>query len=132
MAGYTLTNIKDIEDQAVKFGFAPDMESRFARGDLELERAGLSYQRLAPNFRQPFGHRHKTQEEIYIVIGGGGRAKLEDEIVDLTTLDALRVPPETARCFEAGPEGFEMIAFGAPNTGPAMEDVEQLPGWWAD
>jgi mannose-6-phosphate isomerase-like protein (cupin superfamily) len=132
MAGYTLVNVKDVEDQAVKFGFAPDMEARFARGELELERAGVSYQRLAPGFRQPFGHRHKTQEEIYVFLSGGGRAKLDDEIIDVGTLDALRVPPETARCFEGGSEGLEFIAFGAPNTGPAGEDVEQLPGWWAD
>lgn len=132
MAGYTLINIKHVEDQAVKFGFAPNMEARFAAGDLDLEQSGLSYQRLAPGFRQPFGHRHKTQEEIYVFLRGSGRAKLDDEIIDVKTLDALRVPAETARCFEGGPEGLELVAFGAPSTSPAMADVEQLPGWWAD
>lgn len=131
MADYTKVNLKeDVEDQAPNFGLAPHLEARMARVPLELEHSGLSYQRLAPNFRVPFGHRHKTQEEVYIVVSGSVRVKLEDEVVELKEWDAIRVPKETTRGFEAGPEGVEIVAVGAPNTGPGDAEVEQ--DWWSD
>jgi quercetin dioxygenase-like cupin family protein len=132
MAGYTLVNLREVEDQAAKFGFGPNMESRFASEPLGLQNSGISYHRLAPGFRQPFGHRQKRQEELYVIVGGSARAKLDDEVVELKAGDALRVPPETARCFEGGPEGAEFLAFGAPNTGGPATDAEQLPNWWTD
>jgi mannose-6-phosphate isomerase-like protein (cupin superfamily) len=130
MAGYTIQNLKEVEDQAPNFGMAPDMEMRMARVPLELEQSGISYQRLAPNYRLPFGHKHKTQEEIYVVLSGALKAKVEDEVVDLKPFDALRVQKDTMRSFEAGPEGAELIAIGAPSTGPGDGDVVQ--GWWTD
>lgn len=131
MARHTIVNLKDVEDSAPKFGFAPDLEARFASGDLDLEKSGLSYQRLAPNFRMPFGHRHKEQEEVYVVLSGGGRLKLDDEVVQVKAFDAVRIPDATMRAFEAGPDGAEFLAFGAPNTGSPREDIAEMqPGWW--
>ena len=130
MADYTKINLKDVEDQAPRFGLAPHIEARMARVPLELENFGLSYQRLAPNFRMPFGHKHKRQEEVYVVVSGNVRIKLGDEVVDLQQWDAVRVPNETMRGFEAGPDGAEVIAIGAPNTGPGDADMEQ--DWWSD
>ena len=130
MADYTLVNLKEVEDQAPRFGMAPDMEMRMARVALGLENSGVSYQRLAPNFRLPFGHKHNRQEEVYVVVGGGGRIKLGDDVVELRQWDAVRVPNDTLRCLEAGPEGIELIAIGAPNTGPG--DADTVPGWWSD
>src|SRR5947207_12874767 len=89
------------------------MEARFARKPLEAERSGISYQRLAPGFRGPFGHRHAEQEETYVVVSGGGRVKLEDGVHELRQWDALRVAPRTGRGFEAGPNGMELLVFGA-------------------
>jgi mannose-6-phosphate isomerase-like protein (cupin superfamily) len=132
MAQYTLANLKEVEDSAPRFGYAPNMEARFAASSLDLDNSAISYQRLAPGFRQPFGHKHERQEELYVVVRGGGRVKLDDEIVDLRQWDAVRVPPETIRCFEGGSEGMEFLAFGAPNTGPPEEDTQPLPGWWTD
>ena len=131
MVDYTKVNLKeDVEDQAPNFGLAPNLEARMARVPLELEHSGISYQRLAPNFRVPFGHKHKTQEEVYVVVSGSVRVKLEDEIVELKQWDAVRVPKETTRGFEAGPDGVEIVAIGAPNTGPGDAEVEQ--NWWGD
>jgi mannose-6-phosphate isomerase-like protein (cupin superfamily) len=130
MSGYTIRNLKDVEDAAPKFGMSPALEARFAREELGLESSGVSYQRLAPNERVPFGHRHERQEELYVIVGGGGRIKLDDDIVELRQWDAVRIPPETMRCVEGGAEGIELIAFGAPNTGGG--DVEMVPGWWSD
>src|SRR5438034_7917590 len=96
-----------------------------ARVALEMEHSGVSYQRLAPNYRVPFAHKHKNQEEVYVLVSGSVRAKLEDEIIDLKPWDALRVHKDTVRGFEAGPEGAEMIAIGAPNTGPGEAETIQ-------
>jgi mannose-6-phosphate isomerase-like protein (cupin superfamily) len=130
---YTLRNLKeDVEDSAPRFGGAPDMEARFAREALELEESGLSYQRAAPGYRFPFGHTHKKQEEVYVVVGGSGRMKLDDEIVELEQWDVVRVPPGTWRCYEGGPEGVEILVFGAPKVGETVaEDVEIQPSWWS-
>jgi mannose-6-phosphate isomerase-like protein (cupin superfamily) len=129
--GYTKLNLRnDVEDQAPKFGLEENLEARMARVPLELRQSGLSYQRLGPNYRLPFGHTHKTQEEVYVVIGGSARAKVGEEVVELGVLDALRVDNDTPRSFEAGPEGAELLVVGAPSTGPG--DAEILQSWWAD
>ena len=126
-------NLKtDVEDSATKFGYAPNMEARFAAGALGLEQSAVSYQRVAPGFRIPFGHSHREQEELYVFISGGGRLKLDDEIVEVEALDAVRIPAHVTRGFEAGPEGAELLAFGAPNTGSPGEDAVPEPGWWND
>jgi len=131
MADYTLVNLKtDVEDQAPKFGFAPNLESRFARRTLQLEKSGLSYYRVAPGYRIPFGHYHGEQEEVYLIVAGSARMKLDDEIVDLKQWDALRVPAEVTRGFEAGPDGAEIVAFGAPST--ENQDAEMVQDWWTD
>ena len=131
MAEYTHLNLKDdVDDQAPNFGMSPEMEARMARVPLELEHFGVTYQRLEPNYRLPFGNNHKNQEEVYVVVGGGGRAKLEDDVVELKQWDALRVPKDTTRGFEAGPEGLEIIAIGGPNTGPG--DADMADDFWPD
>ena len=131
MAGYTKVNLReDVEDQAPKFGFSPNLESRFARKPLKLEKQGISYYRVAPGFRLPFGHRHEEQEEVYVIVSGSARMKLDDEVVELKTWDALRVPGPTMRSFEAGPQGAEILAVGAPNTD--NKDAEMAPDWWGD
>ena len=126
--GYTLRNVKNVDDSAPAFGMSPDVEARFARKALESQQVALSYQRLQPNVRMPFGHTHATQEEIYVVLSGSGRAKLDDEIVELGQWDALRVDPETMRAIEAGPEGIEFIAVGGPIG--EQSDAEMVSDWW--
>jgi quercetin dioxygenase-like cupin family protein len=130
MAGYTIKNLKEIEDQAPKFGLSPDLEARFARSPLEADVVGVSYQRLAPNLRVPFGHKHEQQEEVYVVVAGSGRIKLDDVVHELGQWDAVRIASDTMRCFEAGPDGAELLVVGAPAIGP--NDAEMVPGWWND
>jgi mannose-6-phosphate isomerase-like protein (cupin superfamily) len=131
VAGYTKRNLSDdVEDSAVKFGMSEVLEAHFARNDLEATEFGLSLQRIKPDQRLPFGHTHNKQEEVYVVVAGSGRIKLDDEVVDLDRWDAVRVSPETMRSFEAGSEGLDLIAFGAPNTGHG--DANQEMGWWSD
>jgi len=130
MSGYTVVNLKEVEDQAPKFGYAPDLESRFARKALGLRESGISHFKLAPSFRVPFGHHHTDQEEVYVVVAGSARIKLGEEIVDLRPWDAIRVPPHVTRALEGGPEGAEILAFGAPSHENA--DAQMVEGFWDD
>lgn len=131
MAAYTKRNLKDdVEDMAPRFGLSPGAESHFARVPLELEHAGVSYFKLAPGFRFPFGHTHTEQEELYVVIGGSAVLRLDDEELTLERLDAVRIPSGVWRAVQGGPDGGELLAFGAPNTD--NKDVEMQPGWWGD
>ena len=100
---FTLSNIKeDLEDIGPRFDGAPDLEFRAATKALELEKSALSYQRVPPGYRFPYGHTHMKQEEVYVVLRGSGRMKVDDEIVELKEWDAVRVPPGTWRGYEAG------------------------------
>jgi mannose-6-phosphate isomerase-like protein (cupin superfamily) len=127
MAKYTVQNIKGLDNAAEQFGIE-GMEARFARKAMELEQFGFSVQTLTPSFRQPFGHRHASQEEAYLVLRGGGRIKVDDDVVDLKEWDAIRIPPGVTRQLEAGPDGMEFLAIGAPGGG----DAEMIEGWWSD
>ena len=130
MAGYTKKNLKeDVENSAPKFDMPAEMEARFARRAIEGETLGLSHIKLAPNFRVPFGHKHEGQEEVYVVVNGSARIKVDDEIVEVGQWDAIRFGKNTMRNVEAGPDGAEYIAFGA---GDDPTDAEMTPGWWTD
>lgn len=124
--GYTRVNLGSVEDMAARFGLGDTGEARFANDDLGVGPTGLSVQHLRPNKRQAFGHRHHHAEEVYVVLSGSGRARIADETVPLEPMDAIRVGPELPRCFEAGVDGLEFIAFGQRRKG----DAEMLSGWW--
>jgi quinol monooxygenase YgiN/mannose-6-phosphate isomerase-like protein (cupin superfamily) len=121
-SGYTHLNLDDVEDMAPRFGMGEQGEARFATRPLEARRTGLSHQRLRPGVRQAFGHRHHHAEEVFLVLSGGGRMKIDDEIRDVRPLDAIRVAPSSTRAFEAGPEGLEFVVFGAHQRGDAVMD----------
>ena len=131
MANYTLKNLKDdVKDAAPDGGLAPGLEAHFAGQALELEESGVSYFRLAPDFRIPFGHTHGRQEEVYVLLSGSARIKLDDEVHELRPLDAVRMASDVTRNLEAGPDGAEVLAYGAPNVG--LGDADMQPGWWTD
>jgi mannose-6-phosphate isomerase-like protein (cupin superfamily) len=131
---FTRRNIRaDLEDVGSNFDGPPNLEFRAATKALRLESSGLSYQRVPPGSRFPYGHTHKTQEEVYVVVRGSGRMKVDDEIFELEEWDAVRVPPGMWRGYEAGPEGLEILVIGAPNLGDdPRDDVEGRRDWWSD
>jgi mannose-6-phosphate isomerase-like protein (cupin superfamily) len=130
MADYTRVNLKaDVQDMAPQHGIE-GIESRFARTNLELESGGVSYFRLDPGFRAPFGHTHSEQEEVYVVVSGSARLAVGDDVIEVGEWDAVRVAPGAWRGMEGGPNGVEYLAFGAPNT--ENKDAEMQPGWWPE
>lgn len=125
---YTAAKLTDVKDSAPGFGLGEFQQARFANDDLETEHTGCAYVRIEANARPPFGHRHEQAEEVYVVISGSGRIKLDDEVLDVEGLDAIRVAPAVTRAFEAGPDGLELLAFGPRHEG----DGEVLENWWTD
>lgn len=124
--GYAKTNLRAVEDSAVRFGLSETQEARFPRGELEAEQTGLNYLIIKPGRREAFAHRHGRAEELYLVLAGSGRVKLDDELVQLEHLDVVRVSPGVARAFEAGEEGLEVVIFG-----PHVEgDSEVVASFW--
>jgi uncharacterized cupin superfamily protein len=122
MSAYTLLNLLETEDDAAKHGMGEILEAHFPRVQLGCEQTGISLQRLKPGQRLPFGHTHKTDEEIYVVVSGGGTVLVGGETRELKPMDALRVPPDTMRAFASGPEGLELLAFGTHHDDDAVPD----------
>jgi mannose-6-phosphate isomerase-like protein (cupin superfamily) len=122
---YTIKNLREVEDMAARQGVGEVQEARFAHGDLNAEQTGVSLQKVKPGKRHAIAHRHKQAEEVYVVVSGSGRMKLDDEVEEIRELDAIRVGPSVVRSFEAGDDGLELLAFGARAPGDA-EIVEDF------
>ena len=121
---FTKVSLDAVDDAAPANGFGDRWEARGAREALGAERTGVTLFRLLPGKRSPFTHRHTDAEEVYVVLGGSGRVKLDDELLDVGPLDCIRVAPRTARAFEAGPDGLQFLAVGAhhPGDGESVQD----------
>lgn len=119
-------SLRDVADSAPRFGLSEHQEARFARGELGAEQTGITYLRIKPGKREAFAHRHRRAEEIYVVLAGSGRVKLDEDLVDLQQLDAVRVSPGVTRCLEAGPQGLEVLIVGPHVDG----DVEMVDDFW--
>jgi mannose-6-phosphate isomerase-like protein (cupin superfamily) len=122
---YTIKNLREVEDMAASQGFGEVQEARFANADLDAEQSGISLQKVKPGKRHAFAHRHNEAEELYVVISGSGRVKLDDEVKEVGELDAIRVAPSVTRAFEADAEGLELLAFSPRAKGDA-EIVEDF------
>jgi uncharacterized cupin superfamily protein len=126
MSDYSIANLRTLEDLAERHGFGDSQEMRSANETLGVEQIGISLQKVKPGRRHAFGHRHGEDEEVYVVISGSGRVRLDDEVAEVGAMDAIRVAPGVTRGFEAGPEGLELIAFGTHREG----DAEMAPDFW--
>jgi quercetin dioxygenase-like cupin family protein len=127
MPDFAITNLKKLDDAAAS---RPGIEARFARSQLNSEHLGVSYFRYDPGYRSSNGHRHREQEEAYVVVGGSGRVRLDDDIVELSPWDVVRVAPSVIRAFEAGPDGLEVVAIGSDR--PEGGDGELVEDFWTD
>lgn len=127
-ASYAKTNLRNVRDSAVEHGLSEHQEARFPRADLGAEQTGMNFLTIKPGQREAFAHRHRIAEEIYVVIDGTGQVKLDNELVELTPFDAVRVSPGVARSFEAGPDGLQVLIFG-----PHVEsDGETVKDFWTE
>jgi mannose-6-phosphate isomerase-like protein (cupin superfamily) len=107
---YTINHLRDVQDLGPALGVETAQEVRFPQMDAET--TGLSLMRVKPGQRQAVAHHHTQAEEIYVIVTGAGRIKLNDDIRDVKPLDAIRIAPSVVRAVEAGPDGIEYLAFG--------------------
>jgi uncharacterized cupin superfamily protein len=126
--GYARINIEDVTDLAAQYGMGELGEARYVREDVGAEGIGLTLYRMNPGTRGGFGHRHERAEEMYVVLSGTGRVKVDDDILDLRPLDVVRVAPASVREFEAGADGMHLLATGTH----FKDDGEMLQEWWTD
>ena len=125
---YAKKNLLDVKDSAAGHGLSSHQEARFPQQDLGAEQTGMNFLIVKPGQREAFAHRHRTAEEIYVVIEGTGRVKLDEDLVELAPLDAVRVSPGVARSFEAGSTGLRVLIFG-----PRVEsDGEMVQDFWSE
>ena len=125
---YAKINFDEVEDMNARYGMQEIGEARYLREDVGAETIGATLYRMRPGKRIGFGHRHEQVEELYVVLGGTGRMKIDEDIVELRSLDAVRVAPQAVREFEAGPDGLELLATG----GHVADDGEMIQGWWVE
>jgi mannose-6-phosphate isomerase-like protein (cupin superfamily) len=125
---YTIKNLRDTKDSAPDFGLGELGEAHFPQQELGAVDTGFAYQVLHPGKRQAFGHVHDEAEEVYVILAGCGRMRLDDEIQDIARLDAIRVAPQVKRAFEAGPDGLELLVFGPHRKGDGELDHD----FWKD
>lgn len=128
MSKHAHLNLMEVKNSLA--GRVEGLEGRFGRGPMGARDIGVSHWRYTPGYRAERGHRHREQEEAYVVVAGSGRAKLEDEVIELREWDVLRVAPDVVRSFEGGPQGLTLIAIG--NDRPEGGDGEMVQEFWTD
>ena len=129
MAGaYTIKNLREVEDVAAKHGFSDMQQARFPLEDLDAEATGMGLITVKPGQRQPFAHKHDQAEEVYVVLSGSGKIKLDDELIEISEMDAIRMSPGVGRSLEAGPDGIEVLAVGPRHA----DDAEILKEFWEE
>jgi mannose-6-phosphate isomerase-like protein (cupin superfamily) len=126
ITAFSHINLFEVEDSVA--GRAEGVEGRFARKHLGSRDLGISYFRYAPDYHSENAHRHREQEEAYVVVAGDGRMLVDGKVIELRQWDVVRVAPTTVRAFEAGHEGLELIAIGGPK--PEGGDGEMTPADW--
>ncbi|HEV7133479.1 MAG TPA: cupin domain-containing protein [Gaiellaceae bacterium] len=106
--GYSIVNVNEIEAGG-RTGMA-----KFVRRELGVEAFGINWFELPPN-QEGVEHDEadSQQEEVNIVVRGGGIWRVDGEDVPVREGSVLRFDPETTRCPVAGPDGMTMIAVGA-------------------
>jgi mannose-6-phosphate isomerase-like protein (cupin superfamily) len=128
MADYTIKSLSEVPDV---LGDYPG-EMRPATDAIDAEQAALTWRRMPAGTggKGTYGHRHATQEEIYLVVSGTLQFKLEDEVVDAPAGTVVRVAPHVARSvWNEGPEDVALVIVSRRIDDP-RGDVEIVPDFW--
>ena len=131
MAGYTIRSLEEIPDV---LGDYPGEMRMSAASDLGTEQVGFTWRRMPPltGGKGSYGHRHRTQEEVYFVAEGTLQFKLEDEVLDLAEGTVVRVAPEVARSvWNAGPGDAILIVVSKRSEDPRL-DTETVEDFWPE
>jgi uncharacterized cupin superfamily protein len=129
MSDYTIRRITDVPDV---FGESYPGEMRFVGPELGTEQVTVTHRRMPPQTggKGSYGHRHVTQEEIYVVLSGRLQFKLEDDLVEVEGPTAVRVAPGVARSvWNEGPADAELLICST-RIDDVRADVELVEDFW--
>ena len=127
MSDWTKTSFNEIDAGGDE---SAPVIAKFGRKHIDSSELGVSHFTYKAGTKPTFGHRHREQEEAYVVVGGSGQVRLDDEVIDLNQWDVIRVAPDVVRGFRAGPDGLELIAVGSDR--PEGGDGAIVKDWWTD
>jgi mannose-6-phosphate isomerase-like protein (cupin superfamily) len=129
MPGYTVRRLDEVTN--IFEGNYPG-EMRMITYDIGAEQVALTYRRMPQHTggKGSYGHFHKEQEELYLVLSGRLQFKLDDEVIEAGKGTAIRVAPEVARSvWNEEPEDAELVIVSKRIPDP-QGDVEQVPDFW--
>jgi mannose-6-phosphate isomerase-like protein (cupin superfamily) len=132
MSGYTVLGREEAVDMMAKWPGFGEMRS-YTKG-LGAEQVALTWRSMPPGTggKGSYGHRHKTQEEVYLVLSGTVKVKVGDEVMDLGPKTAIRVAPQALRSIHNdGPEEAELVIVSVQVADP-HEDAEMVPDFWPE
>jgi mannose-6-phosphate isomerase-like protein (cupin superfamily) len=125
---YSIKRFSDVPDV---LGDYPG-EMRMLTEGLGNEQVAVTWRRMPPKTggKGSYGHRHRQQEEVYLVLSGTLQFKLEDEVVDVPAHTAVRVAAQTVRSvWNEGPDDAELVIVSTRIEAP---DGELVPDFWPD
>ena len=96
------------------------------------EQVALTHRRMPAQTggKGGYGHSHKTQEEVYLVLSGTLQFKLDDEVIDVPARTAVRVAPEVVRSvWNEGPEDAEIVIASVKIDDPRADGVIVQDFW---
>jgi mannose-6-phosphate isomerase-like protein (cupin superfamily) len=129
LSEYQVVAVGDVEDW---LGDYPG-EMRGITSAIGAEQVAITYRRMPQHTgsKGSYGHRHKTQEEIYFVISGKLQFKLGDEVIELGKHQAIRVPPQTWRgVWNDEPDDAELIIVSAKIDDPRADGEFTDDDFW--
>ena len=131
MADYTIAKLEEMPDV---LGDYPGEMRMSAASDLGNEQVSFTWRRMPAETggKGSYGHRHRTQEEIYFVAAGTLQFKLEDDVLDISAGTVVRVAPQVARSvWNEGPDDAVLIMC-SKKVGDPVSDVEKVEGFWPE
>ncbi len=116
---YSVVDVHSLE------GEGPGGIVRKARRALGARPFGFNYFVFPPNQEgREHDHGEQNQEEVYFVVKGSGRMRIDGEEVELRPGRLIRVDPDSTRMPTSGPDGLEFLTIGAP-----VGAVYEPPSW---
>ncbi len=101
---------------------------------LGAEKLGARLWRLKPG-QASTRHRHFEQEELYLLLEGSGRMRVDDDLLTLEPLDTVLVKPDSARQLfnDTAADQLWFVAGAPPELANTLEmSAEQLASLYPD
>jgi mannose-6-phosphate isomerase-like protein (cupin superfamily) len=132
MSDYTVLGREQATDFMAQYPGFGEMRS-YTHG-LDCEQVALTWRQMPPGTggKGSYGHRHKTQEELYLVVRGKIQVKVGDDVFEAGPQTAVRIAPHALRSIHNdGPDEAEVVLVSVKLDDMAGE-VETVPDFWPE